>query len=157
MREALRDSLRRSTLDAWPKDTVFVCTSCLVPLYVLTARVPLVNPSTLARDGQIGTPLLASYFRPLDPADLERYPEPVRVWANGRTRLEWFEHCAGIPQPRNGDRLICPVCHQAWAQYRAVSEGEVIDTGGVVELVGVLPDGRFAGKLPQTQDSAWRH
>jgi hypothetical protein len=154
MREALRESLAMGLLEAWPKDTVFVCTSCMAPLYVLTRRVPLVNPSTLG--GGVGTPLLAEYFRPLDPAHVERYPEPVQVWAKAKTPLQWLEHCSAIPQPHNGDRMICPICGEAWAQYRAVSEGEVIDQGGAVEFVGVLPDGRFAGKLPRGQRE-WSH
>jgi hypothetical protein len=143
----MRDSLKRSLqhtpagqFDRYPKGSVVLCNACSLPVFKLDVGISLGD-----RAGK-----LASAFKPLSLTDLAELGERedidsgVRATVLAMTSLARVDHISKLREMHAGDPMLCPVCHNCFAQVVAVDRHEVLDKSYTVELLTIPPKGQKA-------------
>jgi hypothetical protein len=141
----MRDSLKKSLTDTpaqgferYPKGSVIICNACAGPIYKLDRALDL---------GQ-GLGRSVGAFKPLTLQDLatlegrEDIDAGVRSFVRGLDLDARKTFVGHLREPRAGEPVLCPVCHDCFVQVLSTEKHELMDLAYTVELLSISPVGQ---------------
>lgn len=151
----MRPSLRKSLQDSpathqahYPAGSIVICHSCARPIYVLDR--PLGLGQKAGRGASAFKPIALSHLAEL--ADRQDIDAGLRAVVASWTLDQRKAHLAQLNEPRSGDPMICPVCHDVFVQVLTVEQNETLDRAYVIELMTIPPLGQKAIALRGRRD-----
>lgn len=142
----MRDSLKQSLVDSpagdqvdfrHPKGSIVICNACALPIAILERGIAVGDKA-----GQMARAIVPLRDRHLVELAARADIDPgIRAWARSLSDDQRKAHCEKLQPFKSGDPMLCPCCHQCFAQVVSVDKHEVLDKAYVIELVTLPPRG----------------